>query len=119
MSPLNPPLSKDDLNNACWQNVVNSSERKDCFFYESAFREKYQEAKKAGNLRDQEVFAILAAVTSDAIEPESTEEFSADILKYLTDEQLDFLAEIAPEISDPELQARVADILWSRKRTIE
>ncbi len=116
MSPLNPPLSKDDLNNACWQNVVNSSERKDCFFYESAFREKYQEAKKAGNLRDQEVFAILAAVTSDAIEPESTEEFSADILKYLTDEQLDFLAEIAPEISDPELQARVADILWVAKK---
>ncbi len=116
MSPLNPPLSKDDLNNACWQNVVNSSERKDCFSYGSAFWKKSQEAQKAGNLRDQEVFAILAAVTSAAIKLKSTEEFFADTFKNLTDEQLDFLAEIAPEISDPELQARVADILWVRRR---
>ncbi|WP_445247745.1 DUF4209 domain-containing protein [Microcoleus sp. OTE_8_concoct_300] len=116
MSPLNQPLTKDDFNNTCWYDVVNSSERKDCLTYYSAFWEKSQEAQGAGNLREQEVFAILAAVTNAAIKPESTEEFFAHIFKNLTDEQLDFLAEIAPEISDPELQARVADILWVRRR---
>lgn len=116
MSPLNPPLTKDDFNNACWQDVVNGSERKDCLSYDSAFWKKSQEAQEAGNLRDQAVFAILAVVTSAAIKPESTEEFFADIFKNLTDDQLDFLADIAPEISDPELQARVADILWIRRR---
>ncbi|MEG4111325.1 MULTISPECIES: DUF4209 domain-containing protein [unclassified Microcoleus] len=116
MSPLNQPLTKDDFNNTCWYDLVNSSERKDCLTYYSAFWEKSQEAQGAGNLREQEVFAILAAVTNAAIKPESTEEFFADIFKNLTDEQLDFLAEIAPKISDPELQARVADILWVRRR---
>lgn len=116
MSPLNPPLTKDDFNNTCWSDVVNSSERKDCLTYDSAFWKKSQEAQGSGNLREQAVFATLAAVTSAAIKPESTDEFFADIFKNLTDEQLDFLAEIAPEISDPELQARVADILWVRRR---
>jgi hypothetical protein len=116
MSPLNPPLTKDDFNNACWQNIVNSSERRDCLSYERAFWQKSREAQEAGNLREQSVFAILAAVTSAAISPESNEDFFADIFKNLTDEQLDFLAEIAPEISDPELQARVADILWVKRR---
>ncbi|MFH7245033.1 MAG: DUF4209 domain-containing protein [Spirulina sp.] len=116
MSPLNPPLTKDDFNNACWQDVVNGSKRKDCLSYDSAFWKKSQEAQEAGNLRDQAVFVVLAAVTSAAIKPESTEEFFADIFKNLTDDQLDFLADIAPEISDPELQARVADILWIRRR---
>lgn len=116
MLPLNPPLTKDDFNNACWQDVVNSSERKDCLSYNSAFWKKSQEAQEAGNLRDQAVFAVLAAVASTAIKPESTEEFFADIFKNLTDDQLDFLSDIALDISDPELQARVADILWVRQR---
>ena len=116
MSPLNPPLTKDDFNNACWQDAVNSSERKDCLSYDGVFWKKSREAQEAGNLRDQAVFAVLAAVTSAAIKPESTEEFFADSFKNLTDEQLDFLAEIASEISDPELQARVADILWVIRR---
>jgi len=116
MSPLTPPLTKDDFNNTCWFDVVNSSERKDCLTYDCAFWKKSQEAQGSGNLREQAVFAILAAVTSAAIKPESTEESFANIFKNLTDEQLDFLDEIAPEISDPELQARVADILWVRRR---
>jgi hypothetical protein len=116
MPSLNPPLTKDDFINSRWQDVINSSERKDCLTYDDAFWKKAQEAKEAGNVREQAVFEILAAVTSAAIKPESTEEFFAEVFQNLTDEHLDFLAEIASEISDPELQARVADILWVRRR---
>ncbi len=116
MSSLNPPLTKDDFINSRWQDVVNGSERKECFTYSQAFWKKAQEAKEAGNVREQAVFEILAVVTSAAIQPESTEEFFAEVFRNLTDEQLDFLAEIASEISDPELQARVADILWVKRR---
>lgn len=116
MSPLNPPLTKDDFSNTCWQDVVNSSKRKDCLTYFSAFKKKALEAEEAGNVREQAVFEILAYVTGAPIKPESTEEFFARIFNNLTDEQLDFLTTIAPEISDPELQARVADILWARRR---
>lgn len=115
MPSLNP-LTKDDFINSRWQDVVNSSERKECLAYDNAFWKKAQEAKEAGNVREQAVFEILAAVSSAAIKPESTEEFFADVFQNLTDEHLDFLAEIAPEIPDPELQARAADILWVRRR---
>ncbi|MBP0031257.1 DUF4209 domain-containing protein [Roseofilum sp. Guam] len=55
-------------------------------------------------------------VTRAPIKPESTEESFANFFKDLTDDWLNFLADIAPEISDPELQARVADILWIKRR---
>ncbi len=116
MPSLNPPLTKDDFINSHWLDVINSSERKDCPAYNMVFWKKAQEAKEAGNVREQAVFELLAAVTGAAINPESTEESFAEIFQNLTDEHLDFLAKIAPEISDPELQARVADILWARRR---
>ncbi|MBD1808625.1 DUF4209 domain-containing protein [Microcoleus sp. FACHB-SPT15] len=116
MPSLNPPLTKDDFIHSRWQDVVNRSERKECFAYSSGFWKKVEEAKEAGNGKEQAVFEILAAVTGAAIKPESNEEFFAKIFQNLTDEHLDFLAGIAPEISDPELQARVADILWVRRR---
>lgn len=116
MPSLNPPLTKDDFINSRWQDVINSSERKECLAYNMAFWKKAQEAKETGNFREQAVFEILAAVTGAAIKPESTEESFAEIFQNLTDEHLDFLAGIAPEISDPELKARVADILWVRRR---
>ena len=116
MPSLNPPLTKEDFINSHWQDVVNSSEKKDCFTYSNAFWKKAEEAKEAGNIREQAVFEILAFITGAVIKPESNEEFFAETFKDLTDEHLDFLAEIATEISDPELQARVADILWVRRR---
>lgn len=116
MPSLNPPLTKDDFINSRWQDVINSSERKECLAYSSGFWKKVQEAKEAGNDKEQAVFEILAAVTSVPIYPESHEEFFSEHFQNLTDEHLDFLAGIARDISDPELQARVADILWVRRR---
>lgn len=113
---MNLPLTKDDFMNACWQDAIDDSEQKDCRTYSSKFWKKAQQAQQSGNFREQSVFGILATVTGVAIKPESTEEFFADIFKNITDEQLYFLAEIVTEISDPELRARVADILWVRRR---
>ncbi|MBO3463590.1 hypothetical protein G7B40_031160 [Aetokthonos hydrillicola Thurmond2011] len=116
MSPQDKPLTKDDFINSCWKDLINNSERKDCRTYFQAFWKKAREAEEVGNVREQSVYAILASVTSPAIKPESTEEFFADVFKNLTDEQLNFLAEIVVEISDSELQARLADILWVKQR---
>ena len=119
MSPLNLTLTKDDFINSGWEEIINNSDRKECRAYNMAFWEKAQEANVAGNVKEQAVFEILSAVTGCAIKPESNDEFFAQAFHNLTDEHLNFLAEIAPEISDAELQARVADILWIRKRDRE
>ena len=120
MSPLNLTFTKDDFINSGWEEIVNNSEKKECRFgYNIAFQKKAQEANVAGNVKEQAVFEILAEVTRVPMKLESTEEFFAKAFHNLTDEYLNFLAEIAPEISDAELQARVADILWIRKRDRE
>ncbi|MGP1387724.1 MAG: DUF4209 domain-containing protein [Thainema sp.] len=116
MSSLNSSPTKEDFDNTCWQSVINSSERKDCLIYDRAFWKKSKEAQEAGNVTEQTVFEILAVITGAAIKPESTDEHFAECFKNLTDEQLNFLAEIVFNISDAELQARIADILWVRQR---
>ena len=113
---MEPPLTKDDFLNTDWQTVVDGSERKDCVTYSLAFWPKAQAARDAGNATEEIVFAVLACITGAAIRPESTEEFFAETFANLTNAHLDFLTEIASEIDDPELQARVADILWVRQR---
>lgn len=116
MSLLNLPLTKDDFDNSCCQDIINSIERKKCRNYGTAFWKKAQEAQNAENFREQSVFAILSAVTTPAMKPESNEKFFADIFNNLTSEHLDFLTEIVTEISDSELQSRIADILWVKRR---
>ncbi|MFO5472108.1 MAG: DUF4209 domain-containing protein, partial [Dolichospermum sp.] len=112
MLPLNPPLTKQDFINSGWKEVVNSSERKECLSYHMTFWNKAKQAEAAVNIREQIVFEILAFVTGAAIKPELNDEFFGEVFSNLAEEYLNFLTKIAPEISDPELQARVADILW-------
>jgi len=112
MLPLNPPLTKQDFINSGWKEVVNSSERKECLSYRMTFWNKAKQAEAAVNIREQILFEILAFVTGAAIKPELNDEFFGEVFSNLAEEYLNFLTEIAPEISDPELQARVADILW-------
>lgn len=120
MSPLNLTLTKNDFINSGWEEIINNSERKECRFgYNIAFQKKAEKANVSGNVKEKAVFDILAEVTRVPMKLESTEEFFAKVFHNLTDEHLNFLSEIASEISDPELQARVADILWVRKRDRE
>ena len=112
MLPLNPPLTKQDFINSGCKEVVNSSERKECLSYHMTFWNKAKQAEAVVNIREQIVFEILAFVTGAAINPELNDEFFGEVFSNLAEEYLNFLTEIAPEISDPELQARVADILW-------
>ena len=126
MLSIDPPLTKEDFINSGWQDVVNASEMKDFEVYNQGFRQKRQEAEEAGNIRQKAVFGILAKVTLYELptlkilnnQYKSHEEYFTHIFTKcdpLIDEELNFLTEIAPEISDPELQARIADILWSRR----
>lgn len=123
MLSIVPPLTKEDFINSGWQDVVNASEMKDFEVYNQGFRQKLQEAEEE-NIRQQAVFGILAKVTKYELATlkrlnnkyKSQEEYFIKMFTKcdpLIDEELNFLSEIAPEISDPELQARITDILWS------
>ncbi|MEM6866811.1 MAG: DUF4209 domain-containing protein [Cyanobacteria bacterium P01_C01_bin.121] len=116
MTPLNPPLTKEDFHQTPWQSIIDNCERKECLCYRMPFWKESKQAEELGNVREQKVFAILALVTSFEVKPKEMEEFTAGYLKNLTENRIEFLTEIASEISDPELQARVTDILWVKQR---
>ncbi|MGK7928916.1 MAG: DUF4209 domain-containing protein [Spirulina sp.] len=109
-------LTKEDFLNSRWQDVINSCGSKDCRDYSRAFLQQAKQAGEISKVKEQKIFELFAAVTSPVIRRESTEEFFADVFQNLTNEQIDFLTAIVPDISDAELQARIADILWSTKR---
>ncbi|NET43525.1 DUF4209 domain-containing protein [Okeania sp. SIO2B3] len=110
-------ITKKDFIKSGWQDVVNASEKKECFAYIKGFCQKAQEAEEVGNIREQTIFKILAKITLVDIRRTHRQLNEEDFAKInLTDEHLNFLVEIAPEISDSELQARVANILWSKQR---
>ncbi|OBQ13617.1 MAG: hypothetical protein AN482_04135 [Anabaena sp. LE011-02] len=110
MLPLNTPLTKEDFINSAWKEVIDSSERKELLVYYDNFRKKAQEIKEAGNHRQNAVFEILLRVTVAPIQPE----LNGESLRF-TDEHINFLAEIVHEVSDPELKAQIAEILWVKK----
>ena len=114
MSQLNQPLTKEDFTQTCWQDVVKRSKSQDCFNYSPNFQAKVQEI---GNHRQKYVFQALGLATRCVSKEETLEEkdqrFNC-IYTNLIDNYLDLhlLSEITLEISYPELQARLADILW-------
>jgi hypothetical protein len=93
MPLLSSPLTKEDFINSGWQNIVNSCKRNDCSDYSIAFSQEAIEANKAGKVRDQNVFKILAFVTDITGKLELAGNFASQLTR-LTGEHLDFLTEI-------------------------
>lgn len=118
-------LTVDDFLNSGWRTAVEGAEERGCLHYRSAFRERADEAREAGKAKQANLFALfgdLASMFLDADDP-------ADPIKPMWqggghrsaipsdfDPALPLLADILPHVDDPDLKARIADVLWIRKR---
>jgi hypothetical protein len=126
MSLPSIPLSKEDFVQAQWERVISECQDKKCEIYSTHFFDKAREAQEAGNTKSQAVFILLGGITSLMLVPDSSDEpfaplavfhnFRSIIVDDISDIHLDVLAELASEIPDAELRARIADIIWLRKR---
>lgn len=112
------PLSKEDFVKLKCEDIVNKCEQRVCWHYHMPFWEKSQEAETSANTEAQVAFALLTGITSPALNPESDHEPFAymDFINSISDVYLNVLKDWASDILDAELRARVADILWVRKR---
>ena len=111
-------LSKKDFVSSEWKDIVNQCEKKEANRYKMPFWEKAKEAKSVSNSKKYAVFAILSAISSLHLKPELTNDTFANIegIDGITDEHLNALEDWASIISDAELRARIADLLWTKKR---
>jgi hypothetical protein len=122
----NIPLTKDDLNRSQWQDVIAGCPKKECSSYWHPFMAKADEAGSSGDNVLREAHTLLGAATSMMLKLDSkTDPFApimvfrtgrSAILDDISDAHVEVLREWLPDIGDPELRARIADIVWMRKR---
>ncbi len=120
-------LTKQYFDQSNWQDLIATSENKSFAAYFDLFSAAAKAAEVTGNAENLEVFQLLARITSfwfdlsDRNNPfrplityrDGSQTFSVDDLDV---EAVNVLEELVVSISDPEMQARVADILWIKKR---
>ena len=126
MSLKNVPLTKKDFEELQLNETIEKCDRKDCDSYFPPFFTKADEAKAVSKAKTEEIFALLGYATSMMLKPNSpTEPFTplyvlhnsrSAIIDDFSEDHLKFFGEIVLDISDPELRARIADILWVKKR---
>ena len=122
----NIPLTKGDFEELEWEESLKDCDNSECYSYSSLFFKKAQEAEAADNVNVAEVFTLLGSVTSMRLKSDSlTEPFvptiimtdsRSSIIDDFSSEHLNVLGEIVPGISNPEIRARIADILWVKNR---
>ena len=108
-------ITKDDFISSGWREVIDSTEKKECLSYWRGFWDKTKEAETANDTTNKQVYELLALVTHAKIKCEPSNNCFPSSMDRISEEQLAFLPTIVEEITDPELQARVADILWVKK----
>ena len=118
-------LTKSDFEDLQWEEILKDCGHSECFSYSTLFFTKAQEAEAANRVKCSEVFTLLGSATSMILKSDSrTEPFIPRFL--MTDsrsssiddfsgEHLNVLGEIVHRISNSEIRARSAYILWMKK----
>src|SRR5260221_603552 len=116
-----------DFDSYDWQSVIAGSEEKSCDNYHELFGKKANELKDAGDAKGHQVFALLQQLALLLMRLDRSDQpfhpalfFGVDkrsmVIEDLDDATLETLKTLTPEIRDPEMQARVADIVWVVKQ---
>jgi len=119
-------IRKEDFDRTPWQQVLVEADQKLCSVYARLFYKRAQEAAKVHDARTEAVYTFLGAVTSPELKLETPsrdpfvaaagleysrtplpEDFSADELRIIK--------QLIETVQDPEMRARLADILWVRQ----
>jgi hypothetical protein len=114
-----------DLRNYLWQKLLAAHPTKECWSYYEVFSKQAQELGAKGDTVGNRVYSFLQVVSSFLPKTDDMAEPYDSMWKGfngrralnpddLVDEDLKALEEIMPEIDDPEMRARVADVVWIR-----
>lgn len=126
MSIFDHPLTRDDFDRCCWEEIIAGVSEKDCHNYIGPFIQRSNQARDAGDTVAQAVFAVLFLVTDVELDPHNPNQpfgprFIASAgrgvaAEDLKDQHWDILTELGPTIADSEMRARVCDLVWVVKR---
>lgn len=116
-------ITIDDFIGINIDNVTKNSETRTCWAYTDLFKNEVKLCKINSN--EWKVFTLFEAITQFVINDEDNGQTFRPIYSKghwrtvlpgdFTKNQLDFFSQILPNIHDPELVARISDVLWERR----
>jgi len=111
-------LTKADFDAEPWEQTLTGAKEPTCFEFCGLLKAKIDERKAAGQVRLAQIYTLLHAVSSLCPSWDtSTKPFrpALAVMPSLDDfgeEEVLVLADVAPDIRDPEFRARVTDVAW-------
>jgi len=96
-----------------WKSAVENSKRSLRTDYLQQFTQRADQARDAGNREAEDLYSFLKEIAFPYFDLDSDgPPFPG--LEEIDEDSLQALAEVFPEVDDPELRARIGDILWLR-----
>lgn len=112
-----------------YDRIIASASERDCAAYTGILSSPPDEIRPPIDSPAWSVLRLLGAATSLRLKADSPAEpmvplavfpeFRTATLQDFTDVQLDLFEQVAPGVEDPELRARLADIVWIRRRRFQ
>jgi tetratricopeptide (TPR) repeat protein len=113
-----PEISDDDLRSYPWQEIIANHTTKQAHSYAAPLFAEAERLREKGDQRGYQIFAFLADICS--LHPNYSQAGNAYEVPWrpnqLSQPGLDALERIIGELKDPELRARVGDVLWEFRR---
>lgn len=123
---FDPPLSKVDFDAIPWKSVLVECPTKEASAFALVFQKEARSESGKGNEAGSRAFQLLAQVCSMLLTDDESGEAFRPLIgspgggsaapNDFSPEELSVLDELRKETDDPEFGARVADVLWVRKR---
>ncbi len=117
-----PLFDAADFDKYQWTEILDQVSPKQCRNYNEEFWAKAKAYESSGDTLAQEIFKFLSEITSivmEPLKPQSPSYIEKIIYESLSEKHLFILRELIGKIDDPEMKARVADILWICKQDPE
>lgn len=110
-------ITADDLRASGWKDVVASAGLADCQKLAQLFAEKSVRAKAEGALERASALDLLERICRPVLRPDVEDApLGHQFHDAISEPELQGLGSVYAEMGGAELQARVADVLWLRKK---
>ena len=111
----------EDFEKYQWKEIIDNSQVKECRQYSNLFEIEAKKYRQSNDKNGENIFAFLGILTSFFLETLTFELSNSE--KYypnlFSEKNLNILNQLIENINDPEMKARMADILWSHKIEIK
>ena len=121
MSTFKPESLFDaaDFDKYQWTEILERVSLKECRNYSNEFRAEAARHQSLGNTLAQKIFEFLSHISSivmEPLEPQKASYIEKLIGESLSEKELFTLRELVGKTDDPEMKARITDILWICKQ---